>query len=97
MNTNGVISFGSPFTLSYIRSFPLSGNDQIIAPYWADVDTRGTGQIFYRQSTDPNLLARASSEIQAAYPLSQNVTVTSLFITSWDAVGYFSRETDKVN
>ena len=97
VNTNGVISFGSPFTHSLIISFPLSESDQIIAPYWADVDTRGTGQIFYRQSTDPNLLARASSEIQAAYPSSQNVTVTSLFITSWDAVGYFSRETDKVN
>ena len=97
MNTNGVISFGSPFTSYYIRSLPLSGSYRIIAPYWADVDTRGTGQIFYRQSTDPNLFAKASSEIQAAYPLSQNVTVTSLFITTWDSVGYYYRQTDKVN
>ena len=97
MNTNGVISFRYPFTSSFTTSLPLSGTYQIIAPYWADVDTRGTGQIFYRQSIDPDLLARASSEIQAAYPLSQNVTVTNLFITTWDAVGYYYRETDKVN
>ena len=98
MNTNGVISFGSTFTSSFTLSFPLSeSDDQIIAPYWADVDTRGTGDIFYRQSTDPSLLARANREIQSAYPLSQNVTVTNLFITTWDAVGYFPSQTDKVN
>ena len=65
-----------------------------MAPYWANVDTRGTGQIFYRQSTDPSLLARATSEIQL---VSKNVTITNLFIATWDAVGYYSRKTDKVN
>ena len=97
MNTNGVISLDRPFTSSSVSSFPLSDADKIIAPYWADVDTRGTGQIFYRQTTDPSLLARASREIQAAYPLSQNIAITNLFIVTWDAVGYYSYEIDKVN
>ena len=70
---------------------------KIIAPYWTDVDTIGTGQIFFRQTTDPSLLARASSEIKAAYPLSQNIAITSLFIVTWDAVGYYNNEIDKVN
>ena len=96
MNTNGLVSLDSWFTSSYVRSFPLSSTVKVIAPYWADVDTRGTGQIFYRQSTDPSLLARASSEIKAAYPLLQNVTITHLFIATWDAVGYFSYGIDKV-
>ena len=96
VNTNGVISLGSPFTSSFIRSLPLSGTDQIIAPYWADVDTRGTGQIFYRQSTDPSLLARASREIQSAFPFSQNITVTNLLIATWDKVGYYFQNNDKV-
>ena len=65
-----------------------------MAPYWANVDTRGTGKIFYRQSTDPSLLARATSEIRL---VSKNVTITNLFIATWDAVGYYSRKTDKVN
>ena len=96
MNTNGVISLDWSFTSSSVRSFPLGGIDKIIAPYWADVDTRGTGRIFYRQTTDPSLLARASSEIQAAYPLSQNIEITNLFIVTWDAVGYYDYEIDKV-
>ena len=78
---------------------PLNGTDsteQIIAPYWADVDTSGTGQIFYRQSTDPSLLARATSEIQAAFPASENVTIQSLVIVTWDKVGYYNSNTDKV-
>ena len=74
----------------------MSGTVKVIAPYWADVDTRGTGQIFYRQSTDPSLLARASNEIEAAYPLSQNATITHLFIATWDAVGYFYFGIDQV-
>ena len=60
------------------------------------MDTRGTGQIFYRQSTDPNLLTRASREIQSAFPSSQNVTITNLLIATWDEVGYYFQNDDKV-
>ena len=88
MNTNGLVSLDSSFTSPYVRSFPLSATVKIIAPYWTDVITRGTGQIFYRQSTDPSLLAVASSEINAAYSFSRNVTITRLFIATWNAVGY---------
>ena len=97
MNTNGIISLDSPFTSPSPRLLPLSGIEQIIAPYWGDVDTRGTGQILYRQTTDPILLGRAAKDIQATYPLSSSVTITNLFIATWDAVGYYYRQTDKVN
>ena len=68
-----------------------------MAPYWSGTDTRGTGEIFYRQTAEPNLLARASREIQEVFPMSQNVTITNLFIVTWDAVGYYYMGTDKVN
>ena len=67
-----------------------------IAPYWYDVDTRGTGEIYYRQTTNSTLLARAAKEIKAAFSTSQNVNITNLFIVTWNAVGYYSRGTDKV-
>ena len=51
--------------------------------------------MFYRQTTDPGLLSRASNELQAAFPMS-HVIVTSLLIATWDAVGYFDFNTDKV-
>ena len=77
------------------RAFPLGGNASIVAPFWADVDTTGIGQILYRQTYNSALLARATDEIRAAFPTSQNVTVTSLLIVTWDAVGYY-HSTDKV-
>ena len=97
MNTNGVVSIDSPFFSNYPSPLPLFGTDKIIAAYWDDVDTRGTGQIFYRQTTDPILLDRASRQIQAAYSLSSDVTITNLFIATWDAVGYYYMQIDKVN
>ena len=69
---------------------------QFIAPYWADVDLKGFGQVYYRQTKDTVLLARATNEIQRHFPLSQNVIVTNLLIVTWDAVGYYNRHNDKV-
>ena len=96
VNDNGVISFNSRYNVRTPLSLPLSSTDKIIAPYWADVDTTGTGDIYYRQTTDPSLLARATSEIRAAIPTSQNVTITDLLIATWDRVGYAYRQTNKV-
>ena len=96
VNDNGVISFGSRYNVRTPLSLPLNGTDKIIAPYWADVDTRGTGQVFYRQTTDPSLLARATTEIRAAFSNSQNVAITNLLIVTWDNVGYYYRKSDKV-
>ena len=97
INDNGVISFNSRYNVRTPLSLPLSGTRQIIAPYWADVDTRGNGQILYRQSIDSSLLARASREIQEAFPSSQNVTIRNLLIATWDEVGYYSQNDDKVH
>ena len=96
IHDNGVISFGSHYNVCTPMSLPLDGTDKIIAPYWADVDTRGTGNIYYRQTTDPNLLARATSEIGAAFPTSLNNTISNLLIATWDRVGYYNNGIDKV-
>jgi len=93
VNENGVISFRRSFSTFTPRLF--SQVDQmIIAPYWADVDIRRTGNIYYRQTTDPSLLARATSEIRAVFPESLNVS--SLLIATWNRVGYYNQHTDKV-
>ena len=77
------------------RALPVNGA-RFIAPYWADTDLRGIGQVYYRQTNDPALLARATNDIQRAYRLSRNVIVTNLVIVTWDAVGYYNFGTDKV-
>ena len=52
--------------------------------------------MFYRQTTDPSLLARATSEIREAFPNAQNVTIRNLLIATWDHVGYYFQRSDKV-
>ena len=89
INDNGVISFNRPFHVVTPMSFPLrTSSHKIIAPYWANVDTLQAGRIYYRQTLDPFLLARATSEIRSTFPMSQNVTITHLLIVTWDGVGY---------
>ena len=68
----------------------------MIAPFWADVDITGTGNVFYRQTADPDLLARASNKINLAFPTSSKSKVENLLIVTWDSVGYYSENTDKV-
>ena len=90
-----MISLNNPYNIHIPDPLPLEAS--FIVPYWADVDLRGTGQVYYRQTKDPFLLARATNEIHEAFPSSKNVTVINLLIVTWDAVGYFKKHTDKVH
>ena len=96
---NGIIGLNSVYNIWTPKLLPFNGA-QFIAPYWADVDLTGTGQVYYRQTKNPVLLARATSEIQTAFPLSypfsKYLTVTNLIVVTWDAVGYYPEHTDKV-
>ena len=98
VNTNGAISFESSVSQFTPNPFPLDGNRMLIAVFWGDVDTRGTGTIWYHGSTDDVLLNRASMDIRNAFPAQADAgfTATDLFIATWDRVGYFSRHTDLV-
>ena len=74
---------------------PQSSN-KFVAPYWANVDLTGTGQVFYRQTNDATIVARSTKEIRLVFPLSQDVNITNVFIVTWYGVGYFSKQTDRV-
>ena len=67
----------------------------MIAPYFSDVDTRGTGKIWYRSTFDPRLLERAKNDIPSVLS-GPNFNLTWLFIATWDHVGYYDKKTDKV-
>jgi hypothetical protein len=71
INNNGNVSFGTSFTTFSASGFP-STSFQMVAPFWGDVDTRGTGTVQYK------------------------ITPTAMYV-NWQAVGYFSSQTDKVN
>ena len=49
-------------------SFPLGDGRRFIAPFWGDVDTRGTGTVWFGETSDETLLIRARNEIRAELP-----------------------------
>jgi len=71
INNNGNISFGTSYSSFSSNPFP-DPSFIMVAPFWADVDTRGTGTVKYK------------------------ITSTAVYV-NWDAVGYYSEYTDKVN
>lgn len=103
VNNNGIISFLAAVSTFTPDPFPIEGSP-LIAPYWADVDTRGAGEessnvsntVWYRITTDPELRARAMAEIQLAFIDQSSFTPTFLVIATWEEVGYFSQNTDLV-
>ena len=69
----------------------------IIGPFFGYVDTRGGGSVWYRESVAPSDLTKAESDIKRAYPVdAANFRTSSVFIATWDHVGYFPRRNDKV-
>ncbi|KAL5481924.1 hypothetical protein EMCRGX_G022199 [Ephydatia muelleri] len=94
VNNNGDLSFGQAFGNAAPTAFPIS-TYPVVAIYQADVDTRGTGSVWYRTTADSTLRAKASNDIR-----SLTGTIVSpqwLFIATWDHVGYYSYGTDKTN
>jgi len=47
INNNGNVSFDGPYFTYSSTGFPYGGYP-MVAPFWADVDTRGTGAVYYR-------------------------------------------------
>lgn len=98
VNNNGVLSFESSVRQFTSDPFPLVDNPDLmlIAPYWADVDTRGTGTVWYRQTSDEALLLRARREIRSAFVSQMTFQPTMLFIATWDHVGHYNQRTTRV-
>lgn len=70
-------------------AFPLGDNRRLLAPFWADVDTRNGGDVFYRETTDPNLLQQASNDVTATFVDQRKFKATWLFIATWYEVAFY--------
>ena len=96
MNNNGVVSFNATVSAYDATAFPITGSP-MLTPYWGDVDTRGTGEVRYRQTNDSVLLSMARDDVLMVYSTFTFFNPTSLFIATWDHVGYFENGTDLVS
>ncbi|CAJ0961123.1 unnamed protein product, partial [Ranitomeya imitator] len=97
MNNNGLLSFYWPIWQYVPEQLPVvTYNNPFLAVFWADVDNRFAGDIYYRMSTDPELLARATSDIRM-YFRHKNFTANWAFVATWDRVPYYAAIDKKVN
>ncbi|KAI0241926.1 Nidogen-2 [Lamellibrachia satsuma] len=96
VNLNGVLTFKNGL-LRYRSDKQLPIGRQIIAPFYADIDTRLSGNVYYRESQDPSLRKKAEDEIGEHFPDSAGFRPQSLFIATWDDVGYYSEQYDLTN
>ena len=109
VHTNGIIIFNNDnntYTLRYTNNpFPLDGYN-FIAPFYGDVDTRdvdtsAAGNISYTQqplnlSNNEQALNETRSDISTAFPDYANFIPKYLIIATWNDVGYFRKNSDKV-
>ncbi|CAG2215769.1 unnamed protein product [Mytilus edulis] len=72
--------------------FPLESKRRLIAPYWADIDTRNGGIVWYRETTNITLLQKASDEIQAIFAEHYNFHAAWMFIATWDNVAFYGAD-----
>uniref|UniRef100_A0A914CS15 Uncharacterized protein n=1 Tax=Acrobeloides nanus TaxID=290746 RepID=A0A914CS15_9BILA len=89
INVNGAISFKSVINVYTPSCAPVVGAFSMISPYWADVDIRTTGNIYYRESRNSNVLQQANMEIRNAFPEIDNVNMTWAYIITWYNVTYY--------
>ena len=101
VNTNGILSFRTPFTDFDPQGFPLIDNSSLIAPFWDDVDIRtsegGFGNIYYRLTFNTSLLERARDQLRELFPSTGSFTPTQLFIATWDRVAEFGQNGSQVS
>ena len=94
MNTNGVISFLQTVSTYTPNPFPLANDARMIAPFWADIDTRKGGTVWYRESTNKQLLDRATDEVRAYFPKFMKFRASWIFIATWDHVTFYGCSED---
>ena len=89
-----MLSFGSAFSSFIPRPFPIP-NDRLIAPFWSDIFVLESGNIYYRFSSDENLIEEVGYFIKKYF--GEDFTPALLFIATWDRVPPFGGPPDLVS
>lgn len=89
VNNNGLVSFLREVSQFTPVAFPIAGDRRVVAPFWADVDNRRAGQVFYRESKDPAILQRATTDVRKFFPEFPTFTASWALISTWHRVTFF--------
>ena len=71
----------------------------MVTPFWADVDTRGIGEVFFKETTNTTMVQWAKNIISHATSQLAGISwfrIRSVLIVTWYQVGYYNNHTDLV-
>ncbi|XP_047398623.1 sushi, nidogen and EGF-like domain-containing protein 1 isoform X17 [Sciurus carolinensis] len=89
VNNNGIISFLKEVSQFTPVAFPIAKDRCVVAAFWADVDNRRAGDVYYREATDAATLHRASEDVRRYFPELPDFSATWVFIATWYRVTFF--------
>ncbi|CAG0917536.1 unnamed protein product [Notodromas monacha] len=89
VNTNGGISFTKPVHEFSPACSPTDEPENMIAPFWADVDTRFMGNVSFRDVDDASALSAIAADIKEAFPASNIPLLLSALVVTWHSVGAY--------
>ncbi|XP_070401978.1 sushi, nidogen and EGF-like domain-containing protein 1 isoform X2 [Nothobranchius furzeri] len=89
VNNNGLVSFLREVSQFTPVAFPIAGDRRVVAPFWADVDNRRAGRVFFRESRDPSILKRASGDVRTYFSEFPTFNATWVLISTWHEVTFF--------
>ncbi len=88
VNSNGVISLGSPYETPGISSFPTT-SPPLIAPFWIDLNPSVNGTISYRYIFNTSSIDQGINAFNGfSFPLYRS---TSALLITWDEVIRYGR------
>ncbi|XP_055502008.1 sushi, nidogen and EGF-like domain-containing protein 1 [Leucoraja erinacea] len=93
VNNNGIISFLKEVSQFTPVAFPISNDRRVVAAFWADVDNRRAGDVFYRETKDPMILQSATNDIRRYFPELEEFTTQWAFVATWYKVTFFGGST----
>ena len=68
---------------------------RMIAALWTDIDTEANdGRVYYRETTDADLLQRATDDVRSAFDALSQFTATWVFVATWHKVTYYDGSYD---
>ncbi|KAK1793817.1 hypothetical protein P4O66_001543 [Electrophorus voltai] len=80
LDMNGFVSFFEPPWEFY----PISNiNQDMIAPFWSDIENDEGGRIFYEQAKEGPLLAVATDAVKQAFPDTDFEEAVWVFVATW--------------
>ena len=83
--------------IEHFNPGPFPFNNKLIAPFWADVDTRAAGMVWYRLSNTTVDINFARDYIEVGFPTQPLFTPLSVFVATWEGVGYYDRRSNLVS